>query len=93
MTLTIDVEDAAARVYREHSGRVLATLIRHLGDFDRAEDALQDAVTRALEVWPTNGIPENPVAWLITTARNKAIDRLRRESNFASKQDEILAGT
>ena len=93
MTLTLDGEDAAARVYREHSGRVLATLIRHLGDFDRAEDALQDAVTRALEVWPTNGIPENPVAWLITTARNKAIDRLRRERNFASKQDEIRAGT
>ena len=93
MTLTHDDEDAAARVYREHSGRVLATLIRQLGDFDRAQDALQDAVTRALEIWPTDGIPDNPAGWLIATGRNKAIDRLRRERNFASKQDEIRAST
>ena len=93
MTLTLDAEDEAARVYREHSGRVLATLIRHLGDFDRAEDALQDAVIRALEVWPIDGVPDNPAGWLIATGRNKAIDRLRRERNFASKQDEIRAGT
>jgi RNA polymerase sigma-70 factor (ECF subfamily) len=72
---------------------VLATLIRHLGDFDRAEDALQDALTRALEVWPTSGVPDNPAAWLITTARNKAIDRIRRERSFASKQGEIRATT
>jgi len=71
---------------------VLATLIRQLGDFDRAEDALQDAVTRALEVWPRDGIPENPAGWLIATGRNKAIDRLRREKNFASKRDAIRAG-
>ncbi len=74
---------------REHWGRVLATLIRQLGDFDRAEDALQDAVTRALEVWPARGIPESPGAWLVTTARNRAIDRFRREAAFASKADEI----
>lgn len=92
MTQSLDNRDEAARVYREHSGRVLATLIRQLGDFDRAEDALQDAVTRALEVWPTDGIPDNPVGWLIATGRNKAIDRLRREKNFASKQAEIRAG-
>ncbi len=70
---------------------MLATLIRHLGDFDRAEDALQDAVTRALEVWPSRGIPANPAAWLITTARNKAVDRIRREKSFASKHDAIRA--
>lgn len=74
---------------REHWGRVLATLIRQLGDFDRAEDALQDAVTRALEVWPDRGIPESPAAWLVTTARHRAIDRFRREAAFASKADEI----
>jgi len=87
--VTLSTREAAARVFRDHSGRVLATLIRQLGDFDRAEDALQDALTRALETWPEAGIPDEPAAWLITTARNKAIDRLRRESNLAAKQDEI----
>ena len=87
--MTPSTREAAARVFRDHSGRVLATLIRQLGDFDRAEDALQDALTRALETWPEAGIPDEPTAWLITTARNKAIDRLRRESNFAAKQNEI----
>ncbi len=87
--MTPSTREAAARVFRDHSGRVLATLIRQLGDFDRAEDALQDALTRALETWPERGIPDEPAAWLITTARNKAIDRLRRESNFAAKQNEI----
>ncbi len=87
--MTSSTKEAAARVFRDHSGRVLATLIRQLEDFDRAEDALQDAFTRALETWPERGIPDEPAAWLITTARNKAIDRLRRESNFAAKQDEI----
>jgi len=87
--VTPSTREAAARVFRDHSGRVLATLIRQLGDFDRAEDALQDALTRALETWPEAGIPDEPAAWLITTARNKAIDRLRRERNFAAKQDEI----
>ena len=72
---------------------MLATLIRQLGDFDRAEDALQDAIARALEVWPERGIPSAPDAWLITTARNKAVDRLRRESNFASKRHAIQAET
>ena len=85
--MTPSTREAAARVFRDHSGRVLATLIRQLGDFDRAKDALQDALTRALET--ERGIPDEPAAWLITTARNKAIDRLRRESNFAAKQDEI----
>jgi RNA polymerase sigma-70 factor, ECF subfamily len=81
--------EAVEAVFREHWGRVLATLIRQLGDFDRAEDALQDAVTRALEVWPSRGIPDSPGAWLITTARHRAIDRIRREAVFASKADEL----
>lgn len=81
--------DAMARVYREHSGVVLATLIGKLGDFELAEDALHDAVTRALVVWPERGIPDKPAAWLVTTARNAAIDRLRRRSNYGEKLEAI----
>jgi RNA polymerase sigma-70 factor (ECF subfamily) len=77
------------RVHREESGRVLATLIRLLGDFDVAEEALQEAYTVALQKWPVVGTPANPRAWLISTARHKAIDRLRRQQNFQTKQEEI----
>lgn len=87
--MTESVHETAARVYQEHSGHVLAALIRHLGDFDLSEEALQDAFTRALEVWPERGIPDNPAAWLVTTARNKAIDRLRRHANLAKKLDAM----
>jgi RNA polymerase sigma-70 factor, ECF subfamily len=59
-------------VFHEERGRILATLIRQLGDFDLVEDAFQDALTTAVEQWPKAGIPGNPVAWLITTARNRA---------------------
>jgi RNA polymerase sigma-70 factor (ECF subfamily) len=69
---------------------VLATLIGVLGDFDLAEDALQDAVAVALERWPRDGVPSNPVGWLVTVARNRAIDRLRREQNLQRKT-ELLA--
>jgi RNA polymerase sigma-70 factor, ECF subfamily len=69
---------------------VLATLIGVLGDFDLAEDALQDAVAVALERWPRDGVPQNPAAWLVTTARNRAIDRIRRERNLQRKT-ELLA--
>lgn len=68
------------RVFREASGQVLATLIAATGDFDLAEDALQDAFVAALETWPADGLPRNPAAWLMTAARRKAIDRLRRSS-------------
>ncbi len=81
--------EALERVFREHWGKVLATLIRQLGDFDRAEDALQDAVARALEVWPSRGVPERPGAWLVTTARHRAIDRFRREAAFQNKAEEL----
>ncbi len=86
-----DVNHALAEfaTIRAHWGRALATLIRQVGDFDRAEDALQDAVTRALEVWPSRGVPENPGAWLLTAARHRAIDRFRREAVFASKAQEL----
>jgi RNA polymerase sigma-70 factor, ECF subfamily len=68
---------ALDRIFRAESGAVLATLIRVLGDFQLAEDALQDALTAALESWPKSGLPASPAAWLTTTARRKAIDRLR----------------
>src|SRR5262245_2465017 len=66
------------QVFRRESGRVLATLIRQLGEFDLAEDALQDAIARALERWPKEGIPQNPAAWLTTVARRRSIDLVRR---------------
>lgn len=69
-------------VYRHDSRRVLATLIRLLGDFDRAEEALHDAFHAALKQWPRDGIPDNPRAWLVSTGRFKAIDRLRRQARF-----------
>jgi RNA polymerase sigma-70 factor, ECF subfamily len=65
-------------LYRAESGRILATLIRLLGDFDLAEDAVHDAFAAALENWPQDGLPANPRAWLISTGRFKAIDALRR---------------
>ena len=77
-------------VFREEWGRAVAVLTRVLGDLDRAEDAVQDAFTIALERWPRDGTPANPGAWVITTARNRAIDRLRREQSFARKA-ELLA--
>jgi RNA polymerase sigma-70 factor, ECF subfamily len=74
------VSNAVERAFREESGRVLATLIRHLGgDFQLAEDALQDAFAVALATWPRDGVPAKPGAWITTAARRKAIDRLRRE--------------
>jgi RNA polymerase sigma-70 factor (ECF subfamily) len=76
-------------IYREESGRVLATLIRLLGDFDLAEEAMQDGFAAALEQWPRAGTPANPRAWLVSTARHKAIDLLRRRSRFEEKREEI----
>ena len=74
------------RLFREEQGRAVATLIRVLGDFDLAEEAVQDAFITALETWPDRGIPTNPGAWITTTARNRAIDRLRRRRVLAEKQ-------
>ncbi|HTK57102.1 MAG TPA: DUF6596 domain-containing protein, partial [Gemmatimonadales bacterium] len=70
------------RIYRSDSPRVLATLIRLLGDFDLAEEALQEAFAVAVEKWPSTGIPTNPYAWMVSTGRFKAIDKLRRDSRF-----------
>jgi RNA polymerase sigma-70 factor (ECF subfamily) len=77
------------QVYREESARILATLIRLLGDFDLAEEVTQEAFAVALEQWPRQGVPGNPRAWLVSTARNKAVDLIRRRMRFEKKQDEL----
>jgi RNA polymerase sigma-70 factor, ECF subfamily len=77
------------KIFRDEAGRALATLIRLVGDFDLAEDVLQEAFTVALERWPASEPPSNPRAWLVNVARNKAIDRVRRQIAFRGKQDEL----
>jgi len=81
--------DAVDRIFREESGRVIAGLIRAVGDFDLAEESVQDAFVSALEHWPREGVPPNPGAWIATTARRKAIDRLRRAKNLERKVDAL----
>jgi RNA polymerase sigma-70 factor, ECF subfamily len=88
------VGDARAdvdRAFRRESGRAVATLIKATGSFDLAEDAVQDAFAVALERWPRDGVPDNPGAWIVTTARNRAIDRLRRDQ-VGREKIEGLAG-
>src|SRR2546427_1188466 len=72
-------------LYRRESGAIRATLMRRLGDFDLAEEALQEAFAAAVQQWPSDGRPEEPVAWLVQTAKHKAIDRLRRGSLYTEK--------
>ncbi|TWI04216.1 RNA polymerase sigma factor [Bradyrhizobium daqingense] len=78
------------KIFRDEAGRALATLIRLVGDFDLAEDALQDAFAVALERWPACEVPDNPRAWLVNVARNKVIDRIRRQAVFRSKQQALV---
>ena len=78
------------KFHRSESGRILATLIRLLGDFDLAEESLQDAYATALHQWPAKGPPRSPRAWMISTARHKAIDRLRRNRRLQDKSQELL---
>jgi RNA polymerase sigma-70 factor (ECF subfamily) len=85
------VRDRIDELYRSDSRRVLATLIRLLGDFERAEEALHDAFAAALGAWPHEGIPDNPRAWLVSTGRFKAIDRLRRAARFDAAVGELAA--
>ncbi|KPV47251.1 RNA polymerase subunit sigma-24, partial [Kouleothrix aurantiaca] len=80
---------ALEAVYRDESRRVLATLIRLLGDFDMAEEALHDAFRAALEQWPREGVPANPRVWLVSAGRFKAIDTLRRRARFDRALAEI----
>lgn len=83
--MTADTSAVIDRSYRSDWGRILATLIRIFGDFDLAEEATQEAFLAAADRWPDSGIPDSPRAWLIRTARNKAIDRLRRRTRFEKK--------
>src|ERR1700678_3583518 len=76
-------------LYRVDSGRILATLIRLLGDFDLAEEAMHEAFAAALSLWPRSGVSHTPRPWLISTARFKAIDTLRRRARFDASQDEL----
>jgi RNA polymerase sigma-70 factor, ECF subfamily len=83
--------DSIDQVYRTESRRVLATLIRLLGDFDLAEEAMQEAFTAAVEKWPAEGVPRNPRAWLVSTGRFKAIDSLRRRARFDASLQPLAA--
>ena len=87
MTLSSQIE----KTFREEHGRVLAALISQLRDFELAEDALQDALVNALERWEIDGVPHNPGAWLLTVARRRAIDRIRRAAMFESKTEMIAS--
>jgi RNA polymerase sigma-70 factor (ECF subfamily) len=86
-----DVASVLERVYRSDWGRIVAALIRLFGDFDAAEEAAQEAFAAAVDQWPVSGIPEFPRAWIIQTARHKAIDRLRRQSRFQEKLESYAA--
>jgi RNA polymerase sigma-70 factor (ECF subfamily) len=77
------------KIFRDEAGRALATLIRLVGDFDLAEDVLQEAFAAALERWPADAMPSNPRAWLVNVGRNKAIDRIRRQIVFRGKEAEL----
>jgi RNA polymerase sigma-70 factor, ECF subfamily len=88
---TAEVSAAVDRLYRSDWGRIVAALIRLLGDFEIAEDAAQEAFAAAIEQWPDSGVPEFPRAWIIQTARNKAVDRIRRQATFQEKLREIAA--
>jgi RNA polymerase sigma-70 factor, ECF subfamily len=86
--VTVGLEQEIGRLYQAESRRILATLIRLLGDFDAAEEALQDAFSVALEQWARDGVPANPRTWLVSTGRHRAIDRMRRDARFVSQLDE-----
>src|SRR6184192_3293980 len=84
-------EAVVSRIFREESGRSVAALIRAFGDIDVAEDAVQEAFAVALRKWPVGGLPPNPGGWITTTARNRAVDRLRRESRGRELLGEVAA--
>ena len=89
MSISPPVTELIERLYREESRRVLATLIRLLGDFDLAEEALHEAFRSAVEQWPQGGVPDNPRAWLVSAGRFKAIDNLRRQRRFQPLDEQI----
>src|SRR5215467_5367387 len=85
----MDAKSVAEGVFRQESGRILATLIRISGSFDRAEEAMQEAFASALASWPERGIPQNPAGWITTAAHRKLIDQSRRERVRHEKQDSL----
>jgi RNA polymerase sigma-70 factor (ECF subfamily) len=85
----VDVRARVELVFREESGRIIATLIRVAGSFDRAEEALQDAFASALATWPARGVPDNPAAWITTAAHRRLIDRSRRERTRREQEDPL----
>src|SRR5437667_5001837 len=89
--MPVDANAAVDAVYRSDWGRIVATLIRLVRDFDVAEEAAQEAFTAAVDQWRVSGVPEFPRAWIIQTARHKAIDRIRRQTRFADKLDAYTA--
>jgi RNA polymerase sigma-70 factor (ECF subfamily) len=84
-------ESVLARTFRESSGRAVATLARVFGDLSLAEDAVQEAFTVATERWPADGLPPSPGGWIVTTARHKALDRLRREATRSGREAQAAA--
>src|SRR5262245_6402148 len=91
--MLLDANVAIEKVYHSDWGRIVATLIRLFGDFELAEEVAQEAFTAAVDQWRDSGIPESPRAWLIQTARHKAIDRIRRRTTFAEKLESYTAST
>src|SRR5688500_1726956 len=87
--MSANVHNAVDTVYRSEWGRIVASLIRTFGDFDVAEEAAQEAFALAVRDWPTVGIPNSPAAWIIQTARHKAIDRVRRQAVLKEKLKSI----
>src|SRR5580692_3781897 len=85
----MDARTALESVFREESGRIIATLIRISGSFDRAEEGMQEAFASALVSWPERGIPQNPAAWITAAAHRKLIDQSRRERTKREKQDAL----
>src|SRR5580693_965401 len=88
-TTAANTAAAIEAVYRSDWGRIVATLIGLIGDFDVAEEAAQEAFAAAVDQWRTSGVPEFPRAWIIQTARHKAIDRIRRRSRFQEKMEAL----
>jgi RNA polymerase sigma-70 factor (ECF subfamily) len=85
-----DIQSVAESVFRQESGRIIASLIRISGSFDRAEEALQESFASALAAWPIKGIPANPGAWIMTAARRKLIDAVRKDQTRSEKQDSLI---
>ena len=89
--MLLETNEAVQAVYSSDWGRIVATLIRSFGDFDLAEEAAQEAFTAAVDQWPESGVPDSPPAWIIQTARHKAIDRIRRQTRFKEKVESYAA--